>query len=112
MPQMQGKDKKLESQEPASVAGEKYSMGPSIKYVTLFWQILTPLPLSHFVTHLGTLPHKVRHISEHPLKDCLASICTSVLCKERSYKYQITVLDGPIGTTYSRVHHTKAHCSL
>jgi len=21
-------------------------------------------------------------------KDCLASICTSVLCKERSYKYQ------------------------
>src|SRR6218665_1159381 len=34
-------------------------MGPSIKYVTLF---LTPLPLSHFVTHPGT-PPKVRHTS-------------------------------------------------
>src|SRR6218665_2727889 len=29
-------------------------MGPSIKYVTLFWPILTPLPLSHVVTHPGT----------------------------------------------------------
>src|SRR6218665_2596214 len=29
-------------------------LGPSIKYVTLFWPIFTPLPLSHFVTHPGT----------------------------------------------------------
>ena len=29
-------------------------LGPSIKYVTLFWTIFNPLPLSHFVIHLGT----------------------------------------------------------
>src|SRR6218665_470156 len=26
-----------------------------------FWPILTPLPLSHFVTHPGSPPEKVRH---------------------------------------------------
>src|SRR6218665_2892662 len=32
--------------------------------VTLFWPILTPPPLSHFVTHPGTpSPKKVRHTS-------------------------------------------------
>src|SRR6218665_2566627 len=30
-----------------------------------FWPILTPLPLSHFVTHPGT-PLKVRHTSRTP----------------------------------------------
>src|SRR6218665_17679 len=35
------------------------SMGPSIKYVTLFW--INFDPLSHFVTHLGT--PKVHHTS-------------------------------------------------
>src|SRR6218665_1328844 len=29
------------------------SLGPSIKYVTLFLANFDPLPLSHFVTHLG-----------------------------------------------------------
>src|SRR6218665_1923426 len=41
-------------------------MGPSIKYVTLFWPIFTPLPLSHFVTQPGTPPPKVRHASRTP----------------------------------------------
>src|SRR6218665_1245132 len=39
--------------------------GPSIKYGALFWPILSPLPLSHFVTHPGT-PPKVRHTSRTP----------------------------------------------
>jgi len=39
--------------------------GPSIKYVTLFWLIFTPSPLSHFVTYPGT-PPKVRHTSRTP----------------------------------------------
>src|SRR6218665_3494475 len=39
-------------------------MGPSIKYVTLFWANFYPLPLSHFVTHPGT--PKVRHTSRTP----------------------------------------------
>ena len=32
-------------------------------YVTLFWPILTPPPLSHFVPHLVTLPKRTSHIS-------------------------------------------------
>src|SRR6218665_2401313 len=41
-------------------------MGPSIKYVTLFWPILTPLPLSHFVTHTGTPRKYVTHFGHPP----------------------------------------------
>src|SRR6218665_1150429 len=42
-------------------------MGPSIKYVTLFFlaNFDPPPPLSHFVTHPGTTP-KVRHTSRTP----------------------------------------------
>src|SRR6218665_2507667 len=38
--------------------------GPSIKYVTLFLAIFAPLPLPHFVTHLGTTPKSTSHISD------------------------------------------------
>src|SRR6218665_2516511 len=37
-------------------------MGPSIKYVTLFWTNFDPLPLSHIVTHLGTPIKYVAHL--------------------------------------------------
>src|SRR6218665_135689 len=41
--------------------------GPSIKYVTLFLANFYPLPLSHFVTHPGTIPRKyVTHLGTHP----------------------------------------------
>ena len=40
--------------------------GPSIKYVTLFLANFDPLPLSHFVTHPGTLPKSTSHISDPP----------------------------------------------
>src|SRR6218665_1737346 len=39
------------------------SWGPSIKDATLFLANFDPLPLSHFVTHRGTLSQKVRHTS-------------------------------------------------
>jgi len=59
-------------------------MGSSIKYVTLFLIIFYPLPLSHFVTHLG-IPSTVRHILEltNP-KDFSDSLCASELCKVHS----------------------------
>ena len=41
-------------------------MGPSIKYVTLFFANLDPLPLSHFVTHPGTPQKSTSHISDPP----------------------------------------------
>src|SRR6218665_1255168 len=47
-----------------------------------------PPPPCHTLSHISEPPNKVRHISEHPSRD---SICTFVLCKERFYKYQITV---------------------
>jgi len=67
--------------------------GPSIKYVTLFLANFDTPSLYHTLSHISEPPHKVRHISEHSPKDCLAS-CTSVLCKERSYRpnYRITVV--------------------
>ena len=37
-------------------------MVPSIKYVTLFFLILTSLPLSHFITHPGISPKYVTHL--------------------------------------------------
>src|SRR6218665_71105 len=37
-------------------------MGSSIKYVTLFWTNFDPLPLSHFVTHIGTPLKYVTHL--------------------------------------------------
>src|SRR6218665_1986815 len=58
-------------------------MGPSIKYVTLFWPIY-PLPLSHFVTHPGT-PKSTSHISDPPIfsrpstKNRDKSLCTKFL---------------------------------
>src|SRR6218665_1142590 len=40
-----------------------YTLGPSIKYLTLFLANFYPLPLSHFVTHPGTPPQKyVTHL--------------------------------------------------
>src|SRR6218665_171459 len=42
-------------------------MGPSIKYITLFWANFYPLPLSHFVTHPGTSPKSTSHISDPPI---------------------------------------------
>src|SRR6218665_1776413 len=41
--------------------------GPSIKYVrhAIFGQLLPP-PLSHFVTHPGTPPESMSHISDPP----------------------------------------------
>src|SRR6218665_3706320 len=41
------------------------ALGPSIKYVTLFWINFDPLPLPHFVTHPGT-PQSTSHISDPP----------------------------------------------
>src|SRR6218665_236760 len=68
------------------------NMWPSIKYITLFLTNFdTPSPLSHFVTHLGT-PIKYVTSRNTPPKDCLASICSSELCKECSYKYRITAV--------------------
>src|SRR6218665_3523673 len=65
--------------------------GPSMKYVTLFLANFDT-PSRATLCHTSRNPsHKERHISEHPPKDCLAS-CTSVLCKERAYKYRITVV--------------------
>src|SRR6218665_3810224 len=41
--------------------------GPSIKYVTLFLaNFYPPSPLSHFVTHPGTLPESTSQISDTP----------------------------------------------
>src|SRR6218665_1437877 len=40
-------------------------MGPSIKYVTLFWPILTPLP-SVTLCHTSRDPPKVCHTSRTP----------------------------------------------
>src|SRR6218665_1980202 len=51
--------------EPATIIF-KTVMGLSIKYVTLFWPILTHSPLSHFVTHPGT-PKSTSHISDPPI---------------------------------------------
>src|SRR6218665_2671506 len=44
----------LRSLPSISAISTNSSMGPSIKYVTLFLTNLYPLPLSHFVTYLGT----------------------------------------------------------
>src|SRR6218665_1009869 len=41
-------------------------MGPSIKYVTLYWTNFDPLPLSHIVTHLGTPLKYVTHLGINP----------------------------------------------
>src|SRR6218665_1536901 len=38
-------------------------MWPSIKYVMLFLANFDPLPLSHFVTHPGTLQKYVTHLA-------------------------------------------------
>src|SRR6218665_3951756 len=38
------------------------SLGPSIKYVTLYWTNCYPLPLSRIVTHLGTPLKYVTHL--------------------------------------------------
>src|SRR6218665_2568828 len=64
------------------------SLGAVHKDVKLFLTNFPPPALrSHLHPHTRT-PHKGGPISDPPPpKDCLASICTSELCKERSYKY-------------------------
>src|SRR6218665_1625961 len=58
-----------------------------MKYVTLFWTKLDPLPLSHFVTHLGTPLKYVTHL-ETPqflvvhafIHMSLQGVCLSLWC--------------------------------
>src|SRR6218665_3803909 len=40
--------------------------GPSIKYVTLFWPILTPSPC-HTLSHIPKTPESTSHISDPPI---------------------------------------------
>src|SRR6218665_1865526 len=65
----------------------KPGKGPSIKYVTLFWPILTPpSPLSHFVTHPRT-PPKVGHTSRTP--PIFSRPSTKILDKSPLYKFYL-----------------------
>src|SRR6218665_1124891 len=52
--------------EPATIIF-KTVMGLSIKYVTLFWPILTHSPMSHFVTHPGTTQKYVTYLGPLPI---------------------------------------------
>src|SRR6218665_2339009 len=66
--------------------------GPSIKYVTLFWPIFTPFPLSHFVTHPGTHPRKyVTHLRPPPI---LEGLVQKTRTKAPLYKFCPEVLSG------------------
>src|SRR6218665_3711201 len=57
-----------------------FRKGSSIKYVTLFWPILTPVPLSHFVTHPET-PKSTSHISDYTLSPIFSRRSTETLTK-------------------------------
>ena len=58
--------------------------GPSIKYVTLFLMILTPLPLSQTVTNLGP-PLKVCHTSEQKVNKQISRMETALNNYNRYY---------------------------
>ena len=75
------------------------SVGPSIKYVTLFLANFDPSPLSHFVTHPGT-PQKVRHTSRWSRPQIFSRPSTksplykfSLNCSQRVYQ-RVCCLEG------------------
>src|SRR6218665_1816454 len=67
--------------------------GPSIKYVTLFLANFYPLPLSHFVTHPGTIPRKyVTHLGTHP--QIFSKPSTKIPDKSPLYKFSLNCSRG------------------
>src|SRR6218665_3666414 len=64
--------------------------GPSIKYVTLFLANFDPpLPLSHFITHLGNPPESTPHISDPPI---FSRPSTKIPDKSPLYKFYLNCL--------------------
>src|SRR6218665_1482849 len=57
-----------------------------------FWPILTPLPLSHVVTHPGT-PPKVRHTSRTP-SPIFSRPSTKIPDKSPLYKFSLNCSQG------------------
>src|SRR6218665_809574 len=56
----------VRSLRSATATMSKITWGPSIKYVTLFWPILTP-SLCHTVSHIPGPPESTSHISDPPI---------------------------------------------
>src|SRR6218665_3707607 len=73
-------------------------LGPSIKYVTLFFANFDPLPLSHFVTYPGT-PQKVRHTTHTPT---FSRPSTKNPDKSAVYKFSLNCSRGLLSGGFSR----------
>src|SRR6218665_2269021 len=74
-------------------------MGPSIKYVTPFLANFDPLPLSHFVTHLGTPKKYVTHLGP-PI---FSRPSTKILDKNPLYKFYLNCSRRFLSRGFTRV---------
>src|SRR6218665_3018172 len=73
----------VRSLRSATATMSKITWGPSIKYVTLFWPILTP-SLCHTLSHIPGPPESTSHISD---PRTFSRISTKILDKSPLYTF-------------------------